>query len=344
MNGPAFPLYCVRDHCSLEYVEKIKVTISKTKDELVFPVFKCPRCGSLYTSVSVFSDRQVFNLSGVRYTNVLPGFDTSQFYKRKGKRGYIIPGTACYLFQGKQPVFCRKCGSLGFTKIKARPIDGKLNISAFVCQKCLSMHMKYSQYRQDKANWTVLNVEEIPSFEEEYLAQKRKQDEKKELKKKRQAEVCETANKQSNKQQRKNSTFEQKQSIIPVKAGHGDNEQREAENVSQKSIRKKNNYNVTIKQGIFSERGMTPEEHDNNIRIKDFVVWRSAFKCRYKEHQLKDIDGMIGLIDQSGIVHQIHIPASYCPNCNVFFILESTYQSIKIRGTLVHHFLIEYTL
>ena len=76
-------------------------------------------------------------------------------------------------------------------------------------------------------------------------------------------------------------------------------------------------------------------EHDNNLRVKDFVVRRTTFKCRHKDHKLQNINATISLINQNGEVKQATIPAGYCPNCNVFFIMESTYQNLILKGTLI---------
>ena len=42
---------------------------------------------------------------------------------------------------------------------------------------------------------------------------------------------------------------------------------------------------------------------------------------------------VIGIIDSKGEVTQTTIPAGYCSKCNIFFIMESTYQSLMLKGT-----------
>lgn len=74
-------------------------------------------------------------------------------------------------------------------------------------------------------------------------------------------------------------------------------------------------------------------EHDNSIGVKDFVIRRTTFRCLHKEHQLRNIQGNIDIIDKDGNVRQVSVPAGYCPNCNLFFIMESTYQVLKSKGT-----------
>ena len=76
-------------------------------------------------------------------------------------------------------------------------------------------------------------------------------------------------------------------------------------------------------------------EHDNNIGVKDFVIKKNTFKCLHKNHKIQDIDGRISVITQKGNIQQFKISAGYCPQCNLFFILESTYEYLKKKGTPV---------
>ena len=88
--------------------------------------------------------------------------------------------------------------------------------------------------------------------------------------------------------------------------------------------------------GVNSSSKMTPKaatEHDNNIHLEDFVVRRNTFRCLHNGHKIKDIAGNINVIDQKGNIKQVKISAGYCSECNIFFILESTYEYLKKKGT-----------
>ena len=76
-------------------------------------------------------------------------------------------------------------------------------------------------------------------------------------------------------------------------------------------------------------------QHDNSIRVKDFVVRRTTFKCMHHDHHLQNIDAKIDIIDKLGNIKHEIVSAGYCPNCNIFFLMESTYQKLKLKGTLV---------
>ncbi|WP_026670125.1 hypothetical protein [Butyrivibrio sp. AE3006] len=71
------------------------------------------------------------------------------------------------------------------------------------------------------------------------------------------------------------------------------------------------------------------------IQYKDFLVRRSIFKCANKDHKLKDIDAVITFANtdsnqNSEFNKSFH--AGYCEDCDIYFIMESTYQTIKNTG------------
>ena len=74
-----------------------------------------------------------------------------------------------------------------------------------------------------------------------------------------------------------------------------------------------------------------PSNH--TIRVKDFVVRRTTFKCIHHNHQVQDIEATTSLIDRKGEVIEARVSAGYCLNCNTFFIMESTFQNLRMKGT-----------
>lgn len=71
------------------------------------------------------------------------------------------------------------------------------------------------------------------------------------------------------------------------------------------------------------------------IGIEDFVVKGNLFQCRKKEHKIQDISALIQISDENRNIRSLKIPAGYCEECKVFFILESIYQSIKNEGMIL---------
>lgn len=71
------------------------------------------------------------------------------------------------------------------------------------------------------------------------------------------------------------------------------------------------------------------------IKLKDFVVRREVFKCTHKDHEIENIDAIITIIDNNNSMRQITVSAAYCKQCNVYFIMESTYKNLKRKGIIL---------
>lgn len=68
--------------------------------------------------------------------------------------------------------------------------------------------------------------------------------------------------------------------------------------------------------------------------MKDFVVRANVFRCMHNKHRIDNVDAMIN-IDKDGKNELIKISAGYCSQCKVFFILDSTYQNLKMKGMIL---------
>lgn len=53
----------------------------------------------------------------------------------------------------------------------------------------------------------------------------------------------------------------------------------------------------------------------------------------HDKHKLKNIEGIVGIVNSDGSIEKHVIPAGYCPECNLYFIMESTYEKIRSIGT-----------
>ena len=67
----------------------------------------------------------------------------------------------------------------------------------------------------------------------------------------------------------------------------------------------------------------------NIIKIKDFAVRRSTFMCVNKQHFIQDIEAVFKIIDKNANIHEETVSAGFCPYCNIYFIMESTYQELR---------------
>lgn len=70
----------------------------------------------------------------------------------------------------------------------------------------------------------------------------------------------------------------------------------------------------------------------HTITAHDFVVRRAVFKCMHNNHNLVDVKAVFTTISRLGTVNKITIPAGYCPTCDMYFIMKSTYKQIKHSG------------
>lgn len=71
------------------------------------------------------------------------------------------------------------------------------------------------------------------------------------------------------------------------------------------------------------------------INVKDFMVRRTVFKCMHSNHHVKNIDAAVKILNHKDEEHLVKISAGYCEECNIYFIMESTYQNLKSKGIIL---------
>lgn len=113
------------------------------------------------------------------------------------------------------------------------------------------------------------------------------------------------------------------------------------EGFSEIVIGKKNPQKLLTKESYdklmepFSPKNKTPKkENITKIGFKDFVVRSNVFKCTHDKHKMDDVVAEV-YIDEDGKKHLEKISAGYCPQCNIYFIMESTYENLKRRGIIL---------
>lgn len=72
-----------------------------------------------------------------------------------------------------------------------------------------------------------------------------------------------------------------------------------------------------------------------NVGFKDFVIRRNVFKCMHNNHSLEDIDAVVKIMNKNAEIEEITVAAGYCRKCNMFFMMESTYQHLRRKGVVV---------
>ena len=67
----------------------------------------------------------------------------------------------------------------------------------------------------------------------------------------------------------------------------------------------------------------------HKIGVKDFIIRGNVFRCMHKSHQIQNVDAEVKVSLNNGEDKLFQISAGYCQQCNVYFIMESTYQELK---------------
>ena len=75
--------------------------------------------------------------------------------------------------------------------------------------------------------------------------------------------------------------------------------------------------------------------HASHINCMDFIVRTNLFKC-FKNHTVEDIAAEVTVVDRKGNIKYPKVHATYCPNCNKYFIQQSTYNDLKHWGIILH--------
>lgn len=271
------------------------------------PLYRCDLCGKGYTVLYNYNDMETIELEGYSYLNL-----GSKGTKRtaSGTKIYYLPYLTrkrCMVYGIKKPVKCARC-EYPLKKVKFRMKSKRGKESTTVVEWCYSCGMIYVHldiYEQFKDCLDCKNKDSIETLRKET---KLKADMKKRTKEEMQKKKTDS-----------NGTSK---------------DQIKLEQAIVRKIEKQ--FDVERDEKIPTKKTLDKiYEHDNTIRVRDFVVRRSVFKCMHNDHKLQNINAVISIINKDGNIIQTNVSAGYCPNCNTFFILESIYERLKIRGTPV---------
>lgn len=69
------------------------------------------------------------------------------------------------------------------------------------------------------------------------------------------------------------------------------------------------------------------------IGMADLIVRSNGFYCN-QHHDLEDIAGEIEVVDKNDNIHKYLIPITYCKSCDIYYVLEETYQELKQKGRI----------
>ena len=75
-------------------------------------------------------------------------------------------------------------------------------------------------------------------------------------------------------------------------------------------------------------------KNSREIGIHDFIVRKNGFNCIYGKHHVENITAVVNVIRPDNSVMPYKIAAAYCPQCKVYYIMESSYQMLKLKGII----------
>lgn len=283
------------------------------------PIYICSQCGRRYTLTNYYEYMGSVMVDGSSFINLCDNPKTRKYgisikFKTKARK-------RCVVYRSEKPLRCavRGCDSwLETIVLNLHGRKGKYAIeSASWCPSCSMTYISINTYNRFPGLFECIYKEGPKSLLETgklKIVGEKQQDIKQHN---RYLEIKEKDN-----QQKSEWVAAYKRALEKTQ----EQEKHEVQRKEEQKIKKQQNSEKAIEK---------PCIYEPSIHVQDFVIRRNAFKCRHKEHKLQNVDAVISIINKEGNIVQKTVPAGYCPNCHVFFIIDSTYEKIRNIGTPV---------
>lgn len=231
----------------------------------------------------------------------------------------------CYVYGVPKATKCMLCG-FGLKKEKTvSQVNGKIK----VCLICGSIHMPYKTYLNNPT-WKPINEKDIPAIVNNLNNKEERKKQEKSLRKK--VDVKTGGGKKISEKDllmmKKDKELKERLSGVFQTVHYGSQTDYTGA-YNRQYMHSKNDEMVYSRS---SKMRNIKSVSTSTITAKDFVVRRNIFRCRYNNHSLQDVQAVFTTISRMGNVNKITIPAGYCPSCNMYFIMDSTYKTIKNSG------------
>ncbi len=324
--------FCPYDNASLPdgFLMSARIDNEVTK---IF-VQQCPVCHRLYTTVLSFEDYAVLQTNDAKIINLnpdkvieRPGMSESE-KKETVRKHTLYDSPYCYVFSpANSPKQCRdpqckgriETSNVDFENAKGKPRSRNTKR----CSVCGKYYIAYNNFRNEKYFLKCLNTDEYSQIEREIEARRQ---ERKARKKKETPKPQKTVT-QKFKQQK--TTTQKPIRYVSLTEQERIKRMKEFNEIAERFARRAEER----KKAEEEKNPKVKREIPDNINVKDFVVRRTTFKCMHNDHHLENIVAQLGIINSKGEVNNVRVSAGYCPECEIFFIMESTYQSLKSKGT-----------
>ena len=102
----------------------------------------------------------------------------------------------------------------------------------------------------------------------------------------------------------------------------------------KKNKKKRKKFSASAAPTLHISSTEVPQKYEQlpQIDFKDFLVRKATFKCLHNNHHTEDLTATISVIMKDSSIRQVLINAGYCKECNIYFILDSTYERLKNIG------------
>ncbi len=296
-------------------------------------------------------------MDGLRYTNVAiqktMGVVLEKSNKEITSKNSVQKKVNCIVYGSIKPAVCgiNECKNTKLVKSAIQLLSKKhkkFNLGVRKCPVCGTVYIDYATYRLYANQMQCLNMDHLAGIRCEVDRQKKeKQQEARRIQsekdKARNAEVKREREEQKRvsienraAKQRANAELIKRMKrdapeFLKQEREKREKAERQEREYQQKAEELERKWKASVGSNNLDES--SPVKHDDNIRVKDFVVRRNIFRCRHQEHILKNIDAKIEIVDKNGEIFSRTVAAGYCATCNTFFIMESTYQYLRRYGT-----------
>lgn len=235
----------------------------------------------------------------------------------------------CFVYGFPKATRCMSCG-FGLKKEKGvSKVNGKIK----VCPTCGTIHMPYNTFIKNRT-WKAINETEIPLI----VNSIKKKEEQKKQEKTPQNKIVDKSgtnirlSHEELLRMKKDKELKERLAGVFQTVHYGTQAHSTAKNRGSYSSQ----YMHSVNDGMINIPSIKTRAVKSipttRIEAKDFVVRRNTFKCRYNNHSLQDVQAVFTTISRMGNVNNITIPAGYCPSCDMYFIMDSTYKTIRNSG------------
>lgn len=79
------------------------------------------------------------------------------------------------------------------------------------------------------------------------------------------------------------------------------------------------------------EYSKLPKRNYSEIDFRSFLVLSNCFNCN-KNHHIEQIKATVNVLTNDAAIIKVSVPAGYCAECGVYFVLEKDYQDLLLSG------------